>query len=53
MLAGEVYLWSAKVPLADQTPAASDLSAAEGFFKALESDTRFKLLLELITMLNF
>lgn len=44
MLAGEVYLWSAKVPLADQTPAASDLSAAEGFFKALESDTRFKLL---------
>ena len=44
MLAGEVYLWSAKVSLGDQTPVASDFTTAETYFKAVEGDSRFKML---------
>ena len=44
MLAAEVYLWSAKVTLGDQTPAAGDLAAAEGYLNEVKGNTRFGLL---------
>ena len=44
MLAAEIYLWSAKVSLGDQKPAADDLSKAENYLLAVKNDTRFGLL---------
>ena len=44
MLAAEVYLWSAKVSLGDQTPATGDLAAAEGYLNEVKGNTRFGLL---------
>lgn len=44
MLAAEVYLWSAKVSLGDQTPASGDLAAAEGYLNEVKGNTRFGLL---------
>lgn len=43
MLAAEVYLWSAKVSLGDQTPASGDLAAAEGYLNEVKGNTRFGL----------
>lgn len=36
MLAAEIYLWSAKVSLGDQKPAADDLSKAENYLLAVK-----------------
>lgn len=44
MLAGEVYLWSAKVSLGDQTPDAGDLTKAETYLTTIKNDSRFGLL---------
>ena len=44
MLAAEVYLWSAKVSLGNQTPAAGDLAAAEGYLNDVKNNTNFGLL---------
>jgi hypothetical protein len=44
MLAAEVYLWSAKVSLGDQVPAATDLATAEGYLTEVKNNTRFGLL---------
>lgn len=43
MLAAEVYLWSAKVSLDDQTPASDDLSKAKGYLNTILNDSRFGL----------
>ncbi|MHB9055399.1 MAG: RagB/SusD family nutrient uptake outer membrane protein [Paludibacteraceae bacterium] len=44
MLAAQVYLWSAKVSLGNQTPASGDLAAAEGYLNDVKNNTRFGLL---------
>ncbi|BEG99498.1 RagB/SusD family nutrient uptake outer membrane protein [Bacteroides sedimenti] len=44
MLAAEVYLWSAKVSLGDQVPAASDLDAAEGYLNTILNSSSFGML---------
>ncbi len=44
MLAAEVYLWSAKVSLGDQVPAATDLATAEGYLTEVKNNTKFGLL---------
>lgn len=44
MLAAEVYLWSAKVSLGNQTPAASDLATAEEYLNQVKGNSRFGLL---------
>ena len=44
MLAAEIYLWSAKVSLGDQKPAADDLSKAENYLLEVKNDSRFGLL---------
>lgn len=44
MLAAEVYLWSAKVTLGNQAPAAGDLAAAEGYLNEVKNSGRFELL---------
>lgn len=44
MLAGEVYLWSAKVSLYDQVPAGDDLTKAETYLTTIKDDTRFGLM---------
>lgn len=43
MLAAEVYLWSAKVSLGDQTPDAGDLGKAEGFLNDVKNSGKFTL----------
>lgn len=43
MLAADVYLWSAKVALDDQTPASDDLSKAKGYLSTILNDSRFGL----------
>ncbi len=43
MLAAEVYLWSAKVSLGTQVPAADDLTKAEGFLNDVKNNSRFGL----------
>lgn len=43
ILAAEVYLWSAKVKLGNQVPAADDLSKAEAFLTEVKNNTRFGL----------
>lgn len=43
VLAGEVYLWSAKVTLDDQQPAANDLSTAKNYLTSIANDSRFGL----------
>jgi hypothetical protein len=44
MLAAEIYLWSAKVSLGDQKPAADDLTKAENYLLTVKNDSRFGLL---------
>ena len=44
MLAAEIYLWSAKVSLGNQKPAADDLSKAENYLLEVKNDSRFGLL---------
>jgi len=44
MLSAEVYLWSAKVSLGDQTPATDDLTKAETYLNTIKNDSRFGLL---------
>ena len=43
MLAAEVYLWSAKVSLGNQTPNPSDLGKAEGYLNDVKNNSRFAL----------
>ncbi len=43
MLAAEVYLWSAKVSLGNQTANPGDLAKAEGFLNDVKNNSRFAL----------
>ena len=52
MLAAEIYLWSAKVSLGDQKPAADDLSKAENYLLAVKNDTRFGLITKYAKLLS-
>lgn len=44
MLAADVYLWSSKVTLGNQTPASDDLSKAESYLNLVKNDARFQLI---------
>lgn len=43
ILAADVYLWSAKVSLDNQTPASGDLAKAEGYLNEVKNNTQFGL----------
>ena len=43
MLAGDVYLWSAKVTTGDQAPASDDLGKAKTYLNSIYNDNRFGL----------
>lgn len=52
MLAAEVYLWSAKVKLGNQVPAADDLTKAEAFLTDVKNNPRFGLVTDFASIFS-